>query len=76
MDKKAIFNAKKCLIEKNLGGALNALNILRVDKEYVSLHERIEKFCDDYELMLSYMRNGYPDPSRTDVYLSALRRLD
>ena len=76
MDKNDILNTKKCLIGKNLGGALEAIQPLLHDNTYVSLHERISKLTDDYQLMLNYMRNGYPDPARAEVYRSTLRKLD
>ena len=52
MDKNDILNTKKCLIGKNLGGALEAIQPLLHDNTYVSLHERISKLTDDYQLML------------------------
>lgn len=76
MDKTALYNTKKSLIAKNLGQALHHIQTLLEDRNYVGLHERIRKVSDDYRLMLDYMRQGYPDPSRSDVYLSLLRRLD
>ncbi len=76
MDKTIIYNTKKSLIAKNLGQALEHIHPLSEDRCYVSLHERIAKIRDDYHLMLDYLRQGYPDPSRSDVYLSLLRRLD
>ena len=76
MDKKAIYNTKKQLINKNLGGALNAISPLLNLHAYAGLHERISTIRDDYQRMLSYMRLGYPDPSRNQLYLSLLRKLD
>lgn len=76
MDKKAIYNTKKQLIIKNLGGALDAIRPLLDLHAYASLHERINTIRDDYKRMLSYMREGYPDPSRNQLYLSLLRKLD
>jgi Tfp pilus assembly protein PilF len=76
MDKKAIYNCKKQLIDKNLSGALKAITPLLNDYAYSSLCERIINIRDDYELMLSYFRQGFPDPSRNSLYVSLLRRLD
>ena len=76
MDKKAIYNSKRHLIEKNLGEALKAIAPLSGDFLYAPLHERISNLTSDYDLMLSYMRNGYPDPSRRKLYLELLRKLD
>ena len=76
MDKKAIYNTKKQLINKNLGGALESISPLLADYSYSSLHERIIAIKDDYKRMLSYMRQGFPDPSRSQLYLSLLRKLD
>ena len=76
MDKKAIYNTKKQLINKNLGGALDAITPLLNLHDYSCLHERISTIRDDYQRMLSYMRQGYPDPSRNQLYLSLLRKLD
>ena len=76
MDKKAIYNSKKQLINKNLGGALEAIGTLLSHQAYASLHERITDIQEDYHRMLNYMRQGYPDPSRNHLYLSLLRKLD
>lgn len=76
MDKKAIYNCKRHLIEKNLGEALRDISPLTGDYLYAPLHERISNIKSDYELMLSYMRQGYPDPSRDNLYLQLLRKLD
>ena len=76
MDKTALYNTKKSLIAQNLGQALEHILPLLEDRNYFVIHERIRKIRDDYHLMLDYMRQGYPDPSRSDVYLSLLRRLD
>ena len=76
MDKKAIYNCKKQLIQNNLGDALKAISELKNNHYYSSLHERISKIQDDYHLMLSYYRNGFPDPSRDCLYNSLLRKLD
>lgn len=76
MDKKAIYNCKKQLIQNNLGDALKAISELKNNHDYSSLHERISKIQDDYHLMLSYYRNGFPDPSRDCLYNSLLRKLD
>ena len=76
MDKTSLYNTKKSLIAKNLGQALNHIQPLLEDRNYVGLHERIRKINDDYRLMLDYMSQGYPDPTRSEVYLSLLRRLD
>ena len=76
MDKTALYNTKKSLIAKNLGQALEHISSLLENRNYVGMHERIRKIKDDYRLMLDYLKQGYPDPSRSDVYLSLLRRLD
>ena len=76
MDKTALYNTKKSLIAKDLGQALASIQPLLSQREYLSVHERIRKISDDYQYMLTYMRQGYPDPSRSEVYLSLLRRLD
>ncbi len=76
MDKNAIYTAKKHLIAKDLGGALQALQPLLTDTTYSSLHERITQIGEDYKLMLDYMRQGYNDPSRDEVYVTLLRKLD
>lgn len=76
MDKTALYNTKKSLIAQNLGQALEHILPLLEDRNYFVIHERIRKIRDDYHLMLDYMRLGYPDPSRSDVYLSLMRRLD
>ena len=76
MDKNAIYQTKIALIDKNLGKALKAIHSLMDDRFYAELHERIRKIDDDYRLMLSYLRQGYPDPSRDQLYLSLLRKLD
>ena len=76
MDKTAIYKAKKSLILQNLGQALHEITPLLSDYSYSALHERISNIKSDYELMLSYMRQGYADPSRDQVYRSLLRRLD
>ena len=76
MDKTAIYNAKKSLIDKHLGSALSSISPLLNHPAYQPLHEPIIKLREDYELMLQYMRKGYPDPQREQVYLSLLRKLD
>lgn len=76
MDKNAIYQTKVALIERNLGKALKAIQPIMSDRFYAELHERIRKIDDDYRLMLAYLRQGYPDPSRDKVYLSLLRKLD
>ena len=76
MDKTAIYKSKKSLILQNLGQALHDIAPLLSDPTYSVYHERISSIKSDYELMLSYMRQGYADPSRDQVYRSLLRRLD
>ncbi len=76
MDKNAIYNTKKCLIDNNLGGALKAISPLLEDLTYAQLHEKITKISEDYRLMLNYMRQGYPDPERSTLYKTLLRKLD
>ena len=76
MDKNAIYRTKLCLIRHDLGGALETIRPLMEDLAYARLHDTITQVDGDYQRMLSYLRQGYPDPSRDKMYLSLLRKLD
>ena len=76
MVKNAIYQTKIALIEQNLGKALKVIQPLMNDRQYADIYERIRKIDDDYNLMLSYLRQGYSDPSKDQVYQSLLRKLD
>ncbi len=76
MDKNAIYQTKLSLIRHDLGGALHTILPLLEDRDYARLHDPITQIGRDYELMLSYLRQGYPDPARDKMYCSLLRKLD
>lgn len=76
MDSKAIYNTRRLIKENRLGKALSEMELLRSDRTYAPLFERMSKIQNDYQLLVDYWKKGYPDPQRRQLYTSLLRKLD
>ena len=76
MDAKAIYNTRRLIKAHQLGKAIEEIGKLEDNRVYAPLLERISKIRSDYQLMVDYWKKGYPDPQRSQLYLSLLRKLD